>query len=567
MKKLKAAGITPIVAGGGDKWPMHFYWSHLAIRIGGKAAFDAALRGEGKGFADDDLREGRRAVQGSWPTSKPFQAGFLGATYPQSAGQFGDGKGAMMLMLNGLLNTHAANAADKTGIPDDKLGWFPFPTVPGGKGDPGDTLGGLNGWLVTKGAPKEAVDFLKFFSDAGEPAHRRRARLLHPGRHAAPRRRSSNPLLRTIAENVGRSKYHQIFYDQMLGPVGRRRGQRHLGRSRGRARSTPAEAAAGRAAGLAAGELTREAMRRARVSALERHVSELRCHRVARTPDSPAGGAGSTNPARRSADAWRSLLLFLPPALLLFTLFVVLPMGEAAWYIFYNWNGYGTPDRVRRLAQFRAAVRQRAPSAPRSSTTADHPVSLPCSCRWRSALAVLLADRMRGTNGFRLIFFLPYILAEIAAGLIWRFVYDGDYGLLAKLCEQLRRRAAVRAGRSRPGHVRDPGRHRLEVLRLPHDAVHRRPAADRPQRCTRRRASTARPAGRLPPRHGAAARLDIRLSVFFAIVGSLQLFDLIMPLTKGGPSNSTQTMVTFLYTSASRACRSASAARSAWCCS
>ena len=25
---------------------------------------------------------------------------------------------------------------------------------------------------------------------------------------------------------------------------------------------------------------------------------------------------------------------------------------------------------------------------------------------------------------------MPYILAEIAAGLIWRFVYDGDYGLL-----------------------------------------------------------------------------------------------------------------------------------------
>ena len=37
------------------------------------------------------------------------------------------------------------------------------------------------------------------------------------------------------------------------------------------------------------------------------------------------------------------------------------------------------------------------------------------------------------------------------------------------------------------------------------------------------------------------------LSVFFSILGSIQLFDLIMPLTKGGPSDSTQTMVTFLY--------------------
>jgi len=40
----------------------------------------------------------------------------------------------------------------------------------------------------------------------------------------------------------------------------------------------------------------------------------------------------------------------------------------------------------------------------------------------------------------------------------------------------------------------------------------------------------------------------IRLSVFFAIVGSLQLFDLIMPLTRGGPADSSHTMVSFLYT-------------------
>ena len=35
----------------------------------------------------------------------------------------------------------------------------------------------------------------------------------------------------------------------------------------------------------------------------------------------------------------------------------------------------------------------------------------------------------------------------------------------------------------------------------------------------------------------------MRLSLFFAVVGSLQLFDMIMPLTGGGPLNATQTMV------------------------
>jgi raffinose/stachyose/melibiose transport system substrate-binding protein len=216
VRKLQAAGITPIVAGGADKWPLHFYWSHLAIRIGGKPAFDAAMRGEGKGFASETfVRAGELFKQ--LADLKPFQAGFLGATWPQSAGQFGDGKGAMMLMLNGLLNTMRANAADKVGIPDDKLGWFPFPTVSGGKGDPSDTLGGMNGWLVTKGAPREAVEFLKFFTDAQNQRVAAERGYYIPVVKGTPEL-LKRPLLRNLAENVERSKYHQLFYDQMLGP-------------------------------------------------------------------------------------------------------------------------------------------------------------------------------------------------------------------------------------------------------------------------------------------------------------------------------------------------------------
>ena len=42
-------------------------------------------------------------------------------------------------------------------------------------------------------------------------------------------------------------------------------------------------------------------------------------------------------------------------------------------------------------------------------------------------------------------------------------------------------------------------------------------------------------------------RSAIVISVFFAITGALQLFDIIMPLTNGGPSHSSHTIVTFLY--------------------
>jgi len=216
VKKLQAAGVAPIVVGGADKWPLHFYWSHLALRAGGRAAFEAAMTGGGAGFhAPAFVKAGELFAQ--LAALQPFQRGWQSSSYPQSCGQFGDGKGAMMLMLDALRSAMRANAADRTGVPDEQLGWFPFPAVPGGLGAPDETLGGMNGWLVTQGAPKEAVDFLGFLLD---PKNQRIAaeRGFYIPAVAGAREFVKQPILRQLAENVARSPYHQLFYDQMLGP-------------------------------------------------------------------------------------------------------------------------------------------------------------------------------------------------------------------------------------------------------------------------------------------------------------------------------------------------------------
>jgi raffinose/stachyose/melibiose transport system substrate-binding protein len=216
VKKIKDSGITPIIVGAGDKWPMQFYWSHLALRIGGKSAFESAMRGEGKGFASDSFVQAGVMLQ-QLADLKPFQPGYLGSTFPQSSGQFGDGKGAMVLQLNGMLGSMKANSANKLGVPEDKLGWFPFPTVAGGKGDASETMGGMIGWLVTKGSPKETTDFLRFLSDAQNqrvPAAKGSYIPVVNGTQDA----IANPILRQLADNVAKSSYHQLYYDQMLGP-------------------------------------------------------------------------------------------------------------------------------------------------------------------------------------------------------------------------------------------------------------------------------------------------------------------------------------------------------------
>jgi raffinose/stachyose/melibiose transport system substrate-binding protein len=220
VKKLKAAGITPLMVGGADKWPIHFYWTYLAVRIGGKPAFDAALRGENGGFAGETfVKSGQLFKQ--LVDLQPFQNGFLGFKNPQAVGAFGDGKAAMTLAISTAYHQQRALAADKKGISDDNLGWLDFPMVAGGKGDPTDTLGGINGWLVTKGAPKETVTFLKYFVSQDVQKKLAAGNFLIPVYKGADEGLAS-PLMRTVAQNLAKSKYHQNFYDQSLGPsVGR----------------------------------------------------------------------------------------------------------------------------------------------------------------------------------------------------------------------------------------------------------------------------------------------------------------------------------------------------------
>jgi raffinose/stachyose/melibiose transport system substrate-binding protein len=220
VKKLKAAGVTPLMVGGADKWPIHFYWTYLAVRIGGKPAFEAALRGENGGFAGETfVKSGQMFKQ--LVDLQPFQNGFLGFKNPQAVGAFGDGKAAMTLAISTAYHQQRALAADKKGISDDNLGWLDFPMVTGGKGDPTDTLGGINGWLVTKGAPKETVTFLKYFVSQDVQKKLAAGNFLIPVYKGADEGLAS-PLMRTVAQNLAKSKYHQNFYDQSLGPsVGR----------------------------------------------------------------------------------------------------------------------------------------------------------------------------------------------------------------------------------------------------------------------------------------------------------------------------------------------------------
>ena len=217
VQKFKDAGITPLALGAKDRWPAHFWWSKLVVRLAGQDGFEAARRGEGDGFAGEAfVKAGEYFLQ--LAALEPWQEGFEAAAYGDASGYFGDGKAAMHLMGDWDYGVMKDNSASKQGIPDDQLGILPFPTIEGGAGDPTDTLGGLSGYLFSREASDEAVKFIEWYNSAEVQRKFAEAGYYIPIAKGAADT-MTNPFKVQVAQNIGNAHWHALFFDQALGPA------------------------------------------------------------------------------------------------------------------------------------------------------------------------------------------------------------------------------------------------------------------------------------------------------------------------------------------------------------
>jgi raffinose/stachyose/melibiose transport system permease protein len=253
-------------------------------------------------------------------------------------------------------------------------------------------------------------------------------------------------------------------------------------------------------------------------------------------------------PARRmTLNGWAVVVIFLPPALLLFTVFVFLPIVEAGWYSFFNWNGYGPPEKFIGLKNYGYLFSN--PTFIRSLVNNGLIIvfSLLVQLPLALAVAVMVAGRIVGAVWFRMIFFLPYVLAPVAAGLIWHFMFDGDYGLASTITGALGLQPYFLLASKDWAFSAI-----LIVILWKYFGFHMMLYIAGLQGIDKTLLEAAEMDGATPVqrfRHITLPLLGpmIRLSVFFSVVGALQLFDIVVPLTGGGPFNTTHTMVSFLY--------------------
>lgn len=259
----------------------------------------------------------------------------------------------------------------------------------------------------------------------------------------------------------------------------------------------------------------------------------------------PAGQAAQRrrSPLRKRIE----LFLWLSPATVLFVGFVLAPIGIAIYYSLYNWNGFGPLTDFVGFKNYSDAISGHVFRSAVGHNILLVVLSLVIQLPIIIALALLLNRRLRGRSVFRVVVFVPYLLSEATAAIIWTLMLSPG-----SFVDQALR--SVGLGSLIHGWLAEPNLvfYTLFVvitwkyigfgvilllagLQAVPAELREAAAIDgaSPWQVTRRIVLPL-----LGP--------TIRIWVFLSVIGSLQLFDLVWIMTLGGPANASTTMVTYM---------------------
>jgi raffinose/stachyose/melibiose transport system permease protein len=251
---------------------------------------------------------------------------------------------------------------------------------------------------------------------------------------------------------------------------------------------------------------------------------------------------------RRLPSRLVTISLFLMPALALYALFVLLPIVQAAHYSLYKWNGLEPLTNFIGLDNYVKAFNDKGFRTAVSNNLLVIVLSLAIQIPFALGLAVLLNRRFPGRAVFRLIFFLPYVLSEAIAGIVFSLMLRPEalvdtglttIGLGGLIQDWLGDTNIVMLTLFFIISWKYFGFHMILLLAglqgIPHEIEE---AA---------RIDGADAFGVF--RHVTLPLLGptLRVSVFLSMIGALQLFDMVWVTTGGGPLNATNTMAIAMF--------------------
>jgi multiple sugar transport system permease protein len=121
--------------------------------------------------------------------------------------------------------------------------------------------------------------------------------------------------------------------------------------------------------------------------------------------------------------------LFNAPGLILFSVFVVYSLYSSFYLSFHEWNILQPVKPFVGLDNYREVLHDDRFWASIGHTLYFTVGSVPATMVIALFLALLLNTQLRGLGIFRTAYYLPVITPLVIASIIWKWVYNADYGL------------------------------------------------------------------------------------------------------------------------------------------
>jgi multiple sugar transport system permease protein len=128
------------------------------------------------------------------------------------------------------------------------------------------------------------------------------------------------------------------------------------------------------------------------------------------------------------ADAFWGYAM-IAPGLIGMLIFYIWPMFQTFYFSFTEWGPFG--DAVwTGLANYRALFSGPEFLMALRNTLVYTVLSVTITEVIALVLAVLLNQKLRGMSVYRTLYFIPVVTMPVAIGLVWRWLYNSDYGII-----------------------------------------------------------------------------------------------------------------------------------------
>ena len=244
-----------------------------------------------------------------------------------------------------------------------------------------------------------------------------------------------------------------------------------------------------------------------------------------------------------------NIFLFLLPALILFIGVLIAPIVMSLAYSFTEWNGFTTPEYIG-IKNYIELFTSKSINIGRALKNVMLLALLSCCIQLPFALwlALRLSRPIKGRTALLSIFFMPGLISTVVIGQLWLKIYNPDYGVLNVFLRSvgLEKWTQIWLGNKKTalGAAFVPilwqyvGYHMLLMYAGVRGVPVELTEAAMLDGCTPAQVSRYIIIPYIRP--------ILRVSVIFAVTGSLKSFDLIYVLTNGGPSHTTEVPSTLM---------------------